>query len=62
MNVINKWKPIHFVCYYGNFEMIEYMMGIGIKLTDTCYYNGIEVPAFSLIENNSMNAVKVSIL
>jgi hypothetical protein len=49
----NGWTPIHYVCIYGNYSDIEKMMKLPIDLTTTCNYNGIQVPALNLIQQNN---------
>jgi ankyrin repeat protein len=51
-NPINKWRPIHYVCFKGKYDVIEYIMGIGINLTASCFYEGTEVPPLALLDVN----------
>lgn len=48
----NRWRPIHFICRYGNRETIEYIMGIGICLTALCNFDGQEVVCYNLVDVN----------
>jgi len=51
-NPITKWRPIHYVCFRGKYDVIEYIMGIGINLTVMCYYEGVEIPPLALLDVN----------